>query len=71
MAEVTIPSIRTIQSPVSLYTSEEVAAILKVSRRSVQRLIQRGRLKGFRLGLAYRVTAEDLVDFCRGPGRDP
>jgi excisionase family DNA binding protein len=68
MAEVKIPTRRTVQSPVETYTSEEVAAILKTTPRTVQRLIQSGRLRAFRLGWAYRINADDLAAFCRTVG---
>jgi excisionase family DNA binding protein len=65
MAQVKVPATKTITAPVETFTSEEVAAILKTSPRTVQRLIQSGRLRAFRLGWAYRVNAEDLLAFCR------
>jgi excisionase family DNA binding protein len=60
---VQIPSTRTIVSPVIVYTTEEVAAILKTSTRTVQRLIQSGRLKAKRLGHAYRIAETHLQAF--------
>ena len=68
MAEVKVSTTRTIESPVQVFTSEEVAAILKVSQRSVQRLIQHRQLRAFRCGLSYRVLADDLLAFCRAAG---
>jgi excisionase family DNA binding protein len=60
---VKIPTTRTIVSPVVVYTTEEVAAILKTSIRTVQRLIQSGRLKAKRLGHAYRIAENHLQVF--------
>ncbi len=64
MAIVKVPSTRMLEAPATIYTSEEVAAILKTSPRTVQRLIKVGRLPAFRLGWAYRVNATDLQRFC-------
>jgi excisionase family DNA binding protein len=64
MAKVKIPETRTIESPVQVYSPDEVAAILKTSTRTVQRLIQVGCLPAFRLGWAYRINGEDLQRFC-------
>jgi excisionase family DNA binding protein len=64
MAKIKIPETRTIDSPVQVYSPDEVAAILKTSTRTVQRLIQKRRLPAFRLGWAYRINGEDLQRFC-------
>jgi excisionase family DNA binding protein len=68
MAQVKVPATKTIESPVLVYTSAEVGAILKLSQRSVQRLIQHRQLRAFRCGLSYRVLADDLLAFCRTAG---
>jgi excisionase family DNA binding protein len=53
--------IRPIVSPVGqVYTTEEVAEILKTSQRTVQRLIRLGRLKAHRVGRGYRIRDRDL-----------
>jgi excisionase family DNA binding protein len=53
--------IRPIVSPVGqVYTTEEVAEILKTSQRTVQRLIRLGRLNAHRVGRGYRVLDRDL-----------
>ena len=48
--------------PVSkLYTMEEVAEILGLSKRSVQRLVATGALRVHRLGRAVRVSDSDIA----------
>jgi excisionase family DNA binding protein len=49
-----------------LYTPEEVADRLKVTRRSVYEWIKRGRLKGLRAGQYWRVSESDLLAFLEG-----
>jgi len=44
----------------AIYTTKEVAAILKVSRRAVQWLIKQRRLKAIRLGNGYRVRQQAI-----------
>lgn len=46
-----------------VYRVEEVAGILKVSPRSVHRLIQSGQLEAVRVGRFLRVTADALHAF--------
>jgi excisionase family DNA binding protein len=43
-----------------VFTTDEVAEILKTSQRTVQRLIRQGRLKAHRVGRGYRVLERDL-----------
>jgi excisionase family DNA binding protein len=71
MAAVNIPDTPAIDFPVQVYSPAEVAAILKTSTRTVQRLIQVGRLPAFRLGWAYRITGEDLQRFCTAGATAP
>jgi excisionase family DNA binding protein len=47
----------------ALYTPAEVAALLKVTPRTVQAWIRAGRLPARRYGRLYRVRAEDLARF--------
>ena len=48
------------------YTVKEVSDRLRVSLRSVYRLIERGELKALRIGDTYRISAESLNAFIRG-----
>lgn len=47
----------------SLYTPEEVAERLRVTRRSIYEWLKSGRLKGLRAGQYWRVTESDLLAF--------
>lgn len=46
-----------------LYTLREAAEHLKCSEATVRNLIQRGDLKGTRVGKLWRVTDRDLADY--------
>lgn len=47
----------------TLYTPEEVAERLKVTRRSVYTWLQAGKLRGLRAGDQWRVAEADLMAF--------
>ena len=49
----------------TLYTADEVAIKLKVSRRSVYQWLTTGQLSGLRAGQGWRITEEDLIQFMR------
>ena len=49
----------------TLYTPEEVAAKLRVSRRAVYQWLTSGRLSGLKAGQYWRVTEEDLTRFLK------
>jgi excisionase family DNA binding protein len=73
MARNTHPS--TLQTPDTspvgvLYTPAEVAALLKVTPRTVQAWIRAGRLPARRYGRLYRVRAADLARFGRETARE-
>ncbi len=42
------------------YTVDEVAATLKISRRTVQRALKNGDLTGAKIGKLWRFSAEDI-----------
>jgi excisionase family DNA binding protein len=46
-----------------IYTPEEIADELSVSRKSVYLWLQKGELIGFKAGKLWRVTREDLEAF--------
>jgi len=48
---------------IELYTLQEAADILKVSRQSVYNFVRDKRLKAAKVGREYRVTKEDLKEF--------
>lgn len=49
-----------------IYTVEEVQGILRVSRKTVLKLIYGGQLKAFKAGRAWRVTQGQLESFTYG-----
>ena len=49
----------------NLYTPEEVAKRLKVSRRAVYQWLTTGKLVGMKAGQGWRITEEDLIAFMR------
>jgi excisionase family DNA binding protein len=46
-----------------IFTTAEVAKLLKISRRAVQWLIQQRKLKAVRIGNGYRVRQSAIDDF--------
>lgn len=53
-----------------VYTTQEVAELLKVTVRTVQDWIKRGKLPAMRYGRVLRIRAEDLAKFGQA-ARDP
>jgi excisionase family DNA binding protein len=47
----------------TLYTPEEVAEKLRVSRRAVYQWLNSGKLNGLKAGQYWRVTEEDLTQY--------
>ncbi|MGV3523003.1 MAG: FHIPEP family type III secretion protein [Candidatus Sericytochromatia bacterium] len=59
-------------TPEMLYTSEEVAEFLRVSLRTVQRLLQSGALLSFKIHGQYRIKGLDVLAYLDGVRRqDP
>jgi chromosome partitioning protein len=54
-----------------LLTTEEVAARLRVDRKTVQRWIQSGRLEGHRVGKSYRVAESAVAALLRRSAMNP
>jgi excisionase family DNA binding protein len=48
-----------------LYTTDEIAQLMKTTRRTVQRWIREGKLKAVEVGGQYRVRQEALGAFQR------
>lgn len=46
-----------------LYSPEDVAKILRVSRRSIYNYIKSGKLKAVKIGREWRITEKNLIDF--------
>lgn len=51
---------------VEIYNIKQVAAILKVSHRSINNYIKQERLKGQKIGGKWMFTREAIEDFIRG-----
>lgn len=49
-----------------VYTLHEVEELLSVGQRSLYNFIKDGRLKAFKVGKEWRVTAEALKEFTNG-----
>ena len=49
----------------TLYSPEEIADRLKVSRRSVYQWLNSGKLNGLKAGQYWRITEEDLIGFMK------
>ncbi|PIQ59548.1 MAG: hypothetical protein COW00_09955, partial [Bdellovibrio sp. CG12_big_fil_rev_8_21_14_0_65_39_13] len=56
--------------PEKLYNSEEVAELLRVSLRTVQRLLQANSLKSFKIHGQYRIKGLDLLSYLDSVRRD-
>jgi excisionase family DNA binding protein len=52
-----------------VYTTQEVAELLKVTPRTVQEWIRTGKLPAMRYGRVLRIRAEDLAKFGEAIGR--
>ncbi|MDX1521293.1 MAG: helix-turn-helix domain-containing protein [Anaerolineae bacterium] len=52
-----------------MLTIAEVAAYLKLSRRTAWRWCKNGRLPAFRVGRQWRVAQSDLLDFVQRQSR--
>jgi excisionase family DNA binding protein len=58
------PDPRVIISPIGpIYTTEDTAALLKCSVRTVQRLIRTRELKSYKVGRVYRILGKDIEAF--------
>jgi excisionase family DNA binding protein len=53
------------------YTAQEVAAILKVSTRSVERLVAKGTLSAVHVGRRLRITHDQLQAYLRQESTTP
>lgn len=53
------------------WTIKEVAALLCVSERTVDRMIKRGEVEAFRVGRAVRVRAQSVLDYVEGHRLEP
>ncbi len=51
------------------YTIEEVADVLKVNPRTVNRMLERGELRGVKAGRLWRIPEDALNAYLRGDER--
>jgi excisionase family DNA binding protein len=66
MTEVILVDVRQLEiQPNVYYTLEEVAALLRVSRRNVVRLLESGIARGIKIGRHWRVLGGDLLQLPR------
>jgi excisionase family DNA binding protein len=55
----------------AIYTTDQIAAILQVHRRTIERLIARGALQAMHVGRRLRVTTQQLEAFIARQGGRP
>jgi flagellar biosynthesis protein FlhA len=55
----------------TLYTSDEVSEYLHLSQRTIQRLLQAGTLKSYKIHGQYRIKGLDLLTYLDGVRREP
>ncbi len=48
---------------IEIYTLEEIAQLLQVTRRTIYTWVKDGKLKAFKVGRGWRVTREELDAF--------
>lgn len=53
-----------------LYTLQEVADVLRVTRQTIYNYVTKKRLRATKFGKEYRVLEEDLQDFIRNGRND-
>lgn len=51
---------------IKMYTMDEVAVMLKVTRRTVYKYVENGQLKAVKIGKYWRVSDENLRAFLNG-----
>lgn len=57
---------RTIEEMFKVYTLEEIAELLNVTRRTMYNYIKSGRLKAVKIGSIWRVSEDNLKKFIDG-----
>lgn len=55
-----------IMTEIKVYTVEEIAELMKVTKTTVYSYIKRGELKAKKIGKYYRVTEANLKEFLEG-----
>jgi len=59
------------ETNVRLWTKQETAALLRVSERTVERMIDRGDVEAVHLGRAVRVRAQSVLALVEASRLDP
>ena len=54
------------KTPIEVYTLDEVADILQITRRTIYTWIKEGRIKAFKVGRYWRVRREELDRILEG-----
>lgn len=58
-------------SPNTVYAPKEVAQLLRLSERTLRKLVAEGRVKGFRLGRQWRFYGRDLLALADDGPQEP
>ena len=53
---------------ITFYTVDQIAKLLKIHPKTIQRYIREGKLKAVKVGKSWRVDGHDLSVFVEGPG---
>jgi excisionase family DNA binding protein len=61
----------TLECPITIYTAAQVATMLQVSTRTVERLVTQGRLPAVRMGRRWRITHAQLQAYLREESTTP
>lgn len=57
------------KEPIKVYTLDEVAQVLQITRRTLYTYVKQGKLKAVKIGREWRVSEDSLKDFlARGTG---
>ena len=51
-----------------ILTTEEVCKLLRLSRQTIYKLVDQGKLPGTKVGQSYKFLKSDLIGFLRGGG---
>lgn len=51
------------REPIRVYTLDEVAEVLKITRRTLYTYVKAGKLKAVKIGREWRVSEDALQDF--------
>ena len=49
-------------------TTEEVCKLLRLSRQTIYKLVEQGKLPGTKVGQSYKFLKSELIEFLKGSG---